>query len=140
MPETLNGSCLCGAIHYEIKQALHSIVVCHCKNCQKVSGSGASHNAIIPVEAFHMLSGKTKCFRDTAESGNLLLRYFCGDCGSPIFSQRENAPDILVLKVGTLDDSSAMQVAMNIWTRSARPWMHIDLDTVQHLQNRPTPT
>lgn len=137
MSETLTGGCLCGAIHYEINQALYSIVTCHCKHCQKVSGSGVSHNAMLPEGAFNMLSGKTKCFRDTAESGNRLLRHFCGDCGSPIFSQRENTPGIMVLKVGTLDDSSAMQVTMNIWTHSACTWMHIDPDTVQHSRNRP---
>jgi len=140
MSETLNGGCLCGAIRYEITQTVPSIVACHCTHCQKASGSGVSHNAILPTQAFHLLPGKTKCFGDTAESGNQLMRHFCGDCGSPIFSQRENAPGLVVLKVGSLDNSSGMQVAMNIWTRSARPWMHIDPNSVQHAQGRPAPT
>lgn len=139
MSETLNGGCLCGAIRYEISQALPSIVACHCTHCQKASGSGASHNAILPAEAFHLRSGQPKHFSDTAESGNRLLRHFCGDCGSPIFSQREYAPGIVVLKVGSLDESSNMRVVMDIWTRSARPWMHIDSDSVQHSEGRPTP-
>jgi hypothetical protein len=139
MSETLSGGCLCGAIRYEVTQALPSIVACHCTHCQKASGSGASHNAILPTEAFQLLAGQTKCFSDTAENGNRLLRHFCGDCGSPLFSQRENAPGVVVLKVGSLDDSSAMQVVMNIWTRSARPWMHIDPASAQHAQGRPVP-
>lgn len=140
MSVTLSGSCLCGSIRYEITQTPHSIVACHCTHCQKASGSGSSHNAILPTDAFRLLSGQTKCFSDMAASGNRLLRHFCGDCGSPIFSQRENAPGVVVLKVGSLDDSSTMQVAMNIWTRSARPWVYIDPATVQHAQNRPTHT
>jgi len=130
-------SCLCGAIRYAVKQSLDSIVVCHCTHCQKASGSGASHNAILPSAYFELLSGQTKCFVDTAASGNRLMRHFCGDCGSPIFSQRENVPDVVALKVGSLDDSNAMRVKLNIWTQSVRPWMHIDPHSVSHEQNRP---
>jgi hypothetical protein len=82
-------------------------------------------------------SGQPKLFEDTAQSGNVLKRYFCGDCGSPIYSQRANAPEMMVLKVGTLDVPGDMILAMNIWTNSARPWMHIDQATECHPENRP---
>lgn len=137
MSETLSGGCLCAAVRYEVTQALQTIIACHCTHCQKASGSGASHNAVVPATAFRLVSGQTKCYTDTAESGNRLYRHFCGDCGSPIFSQREQTPNFMVLKVGSLDDSNAMKLAMNIWTRSARPWMHIDSELTNYPENRP---
>ena len=49
-----------------------------------------------------------------------------GDCGSPIYSSRESSPERIVVRAGAFDDSSAMRITGHIWTRSARPWSHID--------------
>ena len=137
MTQSVTGGCLCGAIRYSISQPVEIVSACHCTHCQKASGTGASHNALVPASAVTFTAGKPKAYKDTAESGNTLFRYFCGDCGSPIYSQRERMPEVMVLKVGTLDDSSGLKLTTNIWTRSARPWMHIDPAATNHPQNRP---
>ena len=139
MTPSVTGGCLCGAIRYSISQPVETISACHCTHCQKASGTGASYNAIVPTSAVTFTAGKTKVYKDTAESGNTLYRHFCGDCGSPMYSQREKMPEMMVLKVGTLDDSSGLKLTTNIWTRSARPWMHIDPGATNHPQNRPMP-
>ena len=64
-------------------------------------------------------------------------RHPCPDCGSPIYSQRAKVPEMMVLKVGTLDAPNDMKLVMNIWTNSARPWVHRDPATEQHPENRP---
>lgn len=64
-------------------------------------------------------------------SSRTLLRYFCGDCGSPIYSHRETTPERMVVRAGTFDDSSAMKITSHIWTKSARPWSWIDPATEQ---------
>ena len=140
MAESITGGCLCGKIRYAISQPLENIVACHCTHCQKASGAGVSHNAIVPANSFTFTSGQPKVYADTADSGNKLYRAFCPDCGSPIYSQREKTPEVMVVKVGTLDDSSTMKLVMNIWTRSARPWVYIAPDTEQHATNRPVKT
>jgi hypothetical protein len=140
MPDPINGGCLCGKIRYTVSQPLHNIIACHCTHCQKASGAGASYNALIPASAVTFTSGKPKLFADTAQSGNILNRYFCGDCGSPIYSQREKVPDMMVLKVGSLDAPGDMKLVMNIWTNSARQWMYIDPATERHPENRPVKT
>lgn len=137
MTNTITGGCLCGKIRYEVSQPLLNIIACHCTHCQKASGAGASHNSLVPKSALTFTSGQPKVFADTAQSGNILKRYFCGDCGSPIYSQRANAPEMMVLKVGTLDVPGDMKLTMNIWTNSARPWMHIDPAIDCHPENRP---
>ena len=140
MTDQLTGGCLCGKIRYTVSQPLHNIIACHCTHCQKASGAGASHNALVPASAVTFTSGQPKCFEDTAQSGNILKRHFCGDCGSPIYSQRAKTPEMMVLKVGTLDAPADMKLVMNIWINSARPWMHIDPATERHPENRPVKT
>jgi hypothetical protein len=131
------GGCLCGALRYRINRPLDKLIQCHCTHCQKTSGAGASFNAAIPADSFELTRGTPKRYDDKADSGNILWRFFCGDCGSPLYSQRSTLPGFMVIKAGSLDDSDQLKVTMNIWTRSARPWMPIDPALEQHPQNRP---
>lgn len=127
----LTGGCLCGAIRYAVSSPVTALRACHCTHCQKTSGTGSSVNAVIQGKDFALTQGKPKRYAAKADSGRTLLRFFCGDCGSPIYSQRESSPERLVVRAGTFDDSSGMKIASNIWTKSARPWSHIDPDTEQ---------
>jgi hypothetical protein len=122
----LTGSCLCRAIRYEVSVPIIELRACHCRDCQKSSGAGGSVNAVIPSSGFRITQGAPKRFTVTADSGRTLYRFFCGDCGSPLFSRRELTPENTALRIGTLDDSSGMKITANIWTKSARPWAYID--------------
>jgi hypothetical protein len=140
MSQTQSGGCLCGAIRYTVSAPLANVIACHCTHCRKVSGAGSSHNAAIPTSALAITHGEPKVFADTADSGNQLNRFFCANCGSSLFSRREKMPEMTVVKVGTLDDASALKLAMNIWTDSALPWMHLDPAVEVHAKNRPIKT
>ena len=126
MSTSLTGSCLCSAIRYTLDFPVTELRSCHCTHCQKASGAAGSVNAVVPGAAFKITHGTPKCYAGTADSGRTLYRYFCGDCGSPIYSQRATTPETVVVRAGTLDDSSGMKITANIWTRSARPWAWID--------------
>lgn len=125
------GSCLCGAIRYAISQPISELRACHCRDCQKSSGAGGSVNAMLPSSTFKITQGTPKRFSVTAASGRTLHRFFCGDCGSPLYSQRATTPETTSLRIGTLDDSSGMKITANIWTKSARSWDYIDPATKQ---------
>ena len=127
----LTGSCLCRAIRYEVTVPIAELRHCHCADCQKSSGAGGSVNAMIPSSGFRITQGTPKRFTKTADSGRTLHRFFCGDCGSPLFSRREILPEITSLRIGTLDNAPPMKIAINIWTESARPWAHIDPQSKQ---------
>lgn len=126
MTTPITGDCLCGAIRYTVSAPVSGLRACHCTHCQKTSGTGASVNAVIQSKDFALTRGTPKRYTDKADSGRLLQRFFCGDCGSPIYSQRDNMPERMVVRAGSFDDSSAMRIATHIWTKSARPWSHID--------------
>ena len=127
----LTGSCLCRAIRYEVSVPITELRACHCKDCQKSSGAGGSVNAMMPSSGLRLTQGAPKRFTVTADSGRTLHRFFCGDCGSPLFSRRELTPETTSLRIGTLDDAPVMKITANIWTRSARPWAHIDPASAQ---------
>ena len=128
----LTGSCLCGAIRYTIDAEVKELRACHCRNCQKASGAQGTVNAILPSSVFKLTSGRPKRYTAVADSGRTLHRYFCGDCGSAIYSQREASPEMVVVRAGTMDNAPDMKVTAHIWTRSARNWAYIDPASAQH--------
>jgi len=120
------GGCLCGAIRYTVNAPVTALRACHCTHCQMTSGSGASVNAVIQGKDFALTKGTPKRYSDKADSGCTLQRFFCGDCGSPIYSQRESNPAMATVRAGTLDNAGDMKLTTHIWTKSARPWSYID--------------
>jgi hypothetical protein len=126
MPDHLSGSCLCGAIRYTVRAEVGELRACHCTHCQKISGAGGTVNALVATKDFEILEGKPKRYTRTADSGRVLHRYFCGDCGSGIYSQRDIAPERVVVRAGAFDNPGAMKITAHIWTRSKRPWSYID--------------
>ena len=126
MTEAMTGGCLCGAVRYRITRPADKIIACHCTHCQKSSGSGASFNAAMPADAFAITQGTPKSYHDTADSGNILHRYFCGDCGSPLYSLVDAVPGLAFLKAGTLDEVSGLVPQVQLWCATAQPWLTLD--------------
>jgi hypothetical protein len=129
----LTGSCLCGAIRFTVDAPVSELRACHCTACQKASGAGGSVNAVVPVSRFNITQGTPKRYDAKADSGRTLHRYFCGDCGSPIYSQRATEhKDLVVVRAGLFDRKDpGMQIKAHIWTRSAAPWAHMDPQSQQ---------
>ena len=123
---SLTGGCLCGAIRYSISAPVTELRACHCRNCQRASGAAGTVGAVVPQAAFRITQGKPKRYSAVADSGRTLHRHFCPDCGSPLYSFREQMPEMIVVRAGTLDESDGLKITANIWTRSARSWAHID--------------
>ncbi|HRY04070.1 MAG TPA: GFA family protein [Beijerinckiaceae bacterium] len=119
------GGCLCGKIRYTLKAEPALTVVCHCTHCQKASGSAFSTNLVIQ-RADIDFTGDMASYDDTADSGNTLKRSFCPKCGASIMSESSGRPGSAVLKAGTLDDPSVVKPTMQIWTRSAQPWVKLE--------------
>jgi hypothetical protein len=124
---TATGQCLCGEIKYELAAAPTMTGVCHCKNCQRQAGSAFSTLAGVTKTDFLLRSGKPKLYRDAAtKSGNEVERWFCGDCGSPIYSALGSQPDTLFLKTGTLDDTSGFKPQFHVWCDTKQNWVTLD--------------
>ena len=124
---SLKGSCLCGGIRYEIDGDLSPAMFCHCSKCRKSNGSAFALNAPIKSSDFKLLSGE-HLLRSYASSEDA-KRFFCETCGSPIYSKRMSMPEILRLRVGTLDDDIAIEKVSHIFVASKAAWddIHDDL-------------
>jgi len=118
----VTGRCHCGQISFAAEVDPSRARVCHCSDCQKLSGSAFRAN-VGPVGAsFRLTSGTPKVYALTADSGTRREHAFCPDCGTPIYSATQGDPLSYSLRIGTLDQRAALTPARQIWLRSALPW------------------
>ena len=122
--KSFTGGCLCGEIRYEITAEAGPSRICWCRDCQKIASNGTV-NVIVPSEAIN-ISGAPGQHKKTADSGNTVTRRFCPSCGSQLFSDSSGRPGLTVVRVGTLDEPSAVRPTTNIWVASAPRWACVD--------------
>ena len=118
----MTGRCLCGQVHYAGDTEPVVMMACHCKTCQRHSGTAFSTLVAVPRDAVS-ITGDLKTYTEPGGvSGEPLHRRFCPNCGSPVILEREGSPRILLL-AGTLDDTSFVKPSVNIFCESAQSWV-----------------
>lgn len=118
----INGSCLCGAVKYEISGEVGDIVHCHCKTCRKAHGSAFSSVAAVQDDDFHLLSSDSL---KSYQSSSGKHRYFCSNCGSQIYAKRETTSHI-VLRLGSVDSDLSSLEKEHIWVSEKANWYAIN--------------
>jgi len=131
----LRGSCLCGAIRYEIDGELGPIVLCHCSMCRKAQGSAFAANAPVKAAAFRVVTGHGALRGYESSPGK--RRYFCSVCGSPIYSRRDASPDVVRLRIGTLESKIEAKPTAHIHAASKAEWYEILDGLPQHPEFEP---
>jgi hypothetical protein len=126
MAEIRTGGCLCGALRYESAGEPVFSLQCHCRDCQRSSGTAYIAAIRVPASGFCITQGAPKRYVAKADSGNEITRAFCGDCGSPLYVQVSTRPDIIGIRVGSLDDPSGFRPEADIFVKSAQPWDHMN--------------
>lgn len=128
--QTRAGGCLCGQVRYTAPAVPKAVVVCHCRDCQKQSGSALSIIAVFPRNAM-TFSGEVSCYEGRGDSGLPVYRHFCGRCGSPLYSDNGQMQrgGVLAVKAGTLDDVSDLAPMRHVWTASRQPWLELPAGT-----------
>jgi hypothetical protein len=118
----VDGQCHCGEIRYEAQVDASNVGICHCNDCQILTGS--AYRVSVPVSAANLkfLKGAPKIYVKTAESGNKRAQGFCADCGSPIYATDAHKPEIYFLRVGTLSQRAALPPKRQIWCDAQLPW------------------
>jgi hypothetical protein len=125
MVAPFEGGCRCGAVRYAVSAEPMAVMDCHCRDCQYASGGACTTAVVVPAGAFALTKGTPRRFSVTGDSGREIVRGFCETCGSPLFSEPPGKV-MVVVKAGSLDDPSWLQVRGAIYTKSAQPWAHID--------------
>ncbi|HUO92842.1 MAG TPA: GFA family protein [Rhizomicrobium sp.] len=118
----IDGGCHCGAISFEAEVDPAKVAVCHCTDCQQISG--APYRASVPALAEKLtLRGEPKHYVKTADSGNKRLHGFCGECGSAIYATTPTDQRVFNLRVGAIRQRAELVPKIQGFCRSAMPWV-----------------
>ncbi len=118
-----NGSCQCGSCSYLVTAQPYVAYTCHCRQCQRLSGSAFLACMQVPAESLVVISGEPRSHERLANSGNTLTTWSCPQCASPLFLQNSARPRIRTVCVGTLNHPDEVRVSAHIWTIRKLPWV-----------------
>lgn len=121
---THTGGCLCGQVRYTVDADPGPSRLCWCRDCQHLAANGTV-NVVFPTSAIS-ITGTVAQHTKTADSGNQVTRRFCPTCGTHLFSDSTGRPNLTVIRMGTLDNPSAIRPTANIFTSSAPAWACLD--------------
>ena len=117
---TITGGCLCGKIRYSADAEPAFVGLCHCRDCQKFTGSAFAAVIGLPKSAV-TATGALKEFTKQGDSGKPINRMFCPECGASVMDEAEAAAGIVMIQAGTLDNTSWVKPTSQIYCASARP-------------------
>lgn len=119
----VDGGCHCGAIRFRAEVTPGTIWLCHCRDCQTLTGSAYRSTILALTETF-AVEGEPRCYIRTTEDGFKKRLFFCGDCGSPIYGASVDSDPVYVsLRVGTIRQRADLgPPALQMWCRSALDW------------------
>ena len=123
MSEAREGGCQCGRVRYRFEGEPISLAVCHCKECQRQTGSAFGMSLTVREKDFQLLKGELKTFDRAADSGRTVTCAFCPECGTRIYHQPHYRKDAINIKPGTFDDTSFLQPKLEVWTKRKHAWI-----------------
>lgn len=133
-----SGSCLCGAIAYEVTGEPVNMWNCHCDHCRKVTGAAYATNVFVKAEDMTITQGTPATYQNQADSGNTMTRYFCRDCGSPMFNESTGRAGIRVIRVGSIDGSGFVKPWADLFAPRALAFT-TDEDDREKFERMPPP-
>lgn len=133
----IDGGCHCGQIAYEAEIDADKVLICHCTDCQTLSGSAFRTVAFACEGTFKLLAGELKIYIKTSERGTQRAQSFCPECGTPIYSGSvSEGPKTYVIRVGTARQRGELVPKEQHWFRSAQPWV-TNLASVRSVETQP---
>lgn len=125
----IEGACHCGSISFTAEVDASRVMVCHCADCQILSGAPFRAVVAAPIETL-VLQGTPKSYVKVAESGNRRAQVFCPNCATPLFATAPENATSIIIRLGCVKQRSQLVPSAQIWQRSAMPWLselgHVD--------------
>jgi hypothetical protein len=117
------GGCACGALRYRLATAPMFVHCCHCRDCQRQTGSAFVLNALIEADRMDVLAGTPMPSATPTDSGRPHAIFRCTACGTAVWSEYGGRTAVRFVRVGTLDDPASLPPDVHIYTRSKLPWI-----------------
>ena len=130
-----SGSCLCGAVRFEVQEPLPPIQLCHCTDCRKAQGTAFAANVPVSTASLIWLSGQDHLRAYESSPGK--ERVFCPTCGSPIFSRRPDTPGVVRLRAGILNAPTDLTLGFHFYTADKADWWEIEGDLPRYPRDKP---
>jgi hypothetical protein len=128
MPQTFDGGCACGRVRYRLGSEPMFVHCCHCRDCQRQTGSAFVLNALIETDRVSIIADKPRPIAVPTESGRPHDIYRCSACQTAVWSDYGHRPGLRFVRVSTLDEPSALRPDVHIYTRSKLPWVVLPKD------------
>jgi hypothetical protein len=125
MSSSLEGRCACGAVRYRLTSAPMFVHCCHCLDCQRQTGSAFVLNAIIEADRIVLVAGDPRPVTVPTDSGRPHDIHRCPACQTAMWSDYGRRPNYRFVRIGTLDDPTALVPDVHIFTRSKQPWVRL---------------
>jgi hypothetical protein len=133
--EPYSGQCLCGQVRYSVTADPIHAGLCHCRECQRATGSAFSAFMCFPADAIH-LTGQTKATERVSGRGTMTRRNFCPDCGTTVYGGDLTVGTVNIY-AGTLDQPERFQPGAMVYTRSRQLWSHVQPGTLYEMERIP---
>ncbi len=118
----VDGRCHCGQISFSAEIDPANVTLCHCTDCQVLSGSPYRAIAFAPIESF-VMQGTPKTYVKVAASGNRRAQAFCPNCATPLYSAAPENPTTVILRLGCVTQRRELRPMKSVWRESALPWV-----------------
>jgi hypothetical protein len=123
----LTGGCMCGGVRFEVSEPLLAALFCHCKRCQRRTGTGVSTTALTAPGSYRTVSGEDLVrLWDPGDGG--WTKAFCAECGSQLFTTHSTNPDLVGIRMGALDDDPGIRPSAHQFVTYAAPWAPVPDD------------
>ena len=129
----IDGQCHCGAVTYQAEIDPERVSICHCTDCQKLTGSPYRVTVICSGDQISMTGRPAKIYAKRGDNGRMRFQHFCGECGSPLFTSGEGGPDDWGIRWGSIRQRAELRPGRQIWCRSAVAW----INDLEELPGRP---
>jgi len=132
----IDGRCHCGAITFEAEVDPDHASICHCTDCQMLSGTAFRTAIRAAPDKFKLLTGEPKIYVKIGESGARRAQAFCANCGSPIYATAAEGSAPFMIRVGTVRQRAELVPKVQIWARSEQPWLP-SLGDIRKVEKQP---
>ncbi len=130
----LTGGCMCGAVRWELSAPPIGSAYCHCKRCQRRTGSSVSVSALTAADTLTIVSGEDELGVYAPETG--WHKYFCGECGSAVLTRNPEDDSVVGMRMGGFDDDPGVRPAFHQFTAYAPAWAPVPDDGLPRFEER----
>ncbi len=131
----IDGQCHCGFLSYEAEISPDNVLICHCTDCQTLSGTAFRTGVRVAKDDFKLLSGEPTLYIKTTDRGKKTAQAFCPQCGSQIYATQSPEPEFYAVRTGTVRQRDELIPKFQIWTRSEQHWLS-NLDTIPKMEEQ----